>query len=217
MKENNLIVFVAVIAVLISLLAAGLTYLSISSLISQISGYVTTGEANLTVETLAIINFTTRNISWGSGKVHSDVSSASLTTFGTLPNVTGGNFTLSTAGGLRVENIGNVNVSLNLTGGKTAAQFIGGTNPVYKWNITSSEAGSCVNKTGTGEGALNLNTFHNVNTTLADSLKCFTLRFESANDEIRIDFNLTIPDDSATGALGDVLTATVYAQNPTGA
>jgi hypothetical protein len=221
MEDERILLTVAVIAVGVALIAAGVAYFFISDLSSKISGYVTTGEANLTVESLAIVNFTNANISWGSGRVYDSVTAASLTTFETLPNVTGGNWSLNRntdVFGLRIVNIGNVNVSLNLTGTKTAAALIGGTNPVYEWNVTEAEPGSCVNKTGVSQGAdLNLNTFHNVNTSSnTDAQKCYSLRFEAANDEVRIDFNLTIPQDSSTGALGDVITATIVAQNPTG-
>jgi hypothetical protein len=214
-ESDRVLLFLGIVAVLVSLTAAGITSLSVGSLFNKITGYETSGEANLTIESLAIINFTTRNISWGSGRVDNDANAASLTTFSVLPNVTGGNWTLTQPGGLRIENIGNVNVSLNLTGTKTAATFMGGTNAVYEWNVSSSEAGSCTNRTGKADGAeLNLNVFHNVNTSVADSQKCFAFRFEAANDEVRIDFNLTIPEDSSTGVLGDTITATVTTQNP---
>jgi hypothetical protein len=71
-----------------------------------------------------------------------------------------------------------------------------------------------VNASGNGAGNLNLNIFHNVNTSVGDSMKCFIFRFENANDRVRIDFNLTVPQDSSSGALGDIITATAYAQNP---
>jgi hypothetical protein len=120
--------------------------------------------------------------------------------------VTGGNWTA--ASGLILQNIGNVNVSLNLTGTKTAAQFLGGTNPVYQWNISNVEANSCLNATG-GTDFLNLNTFHNVNITIGNAGYCRIFQFIDSADSIRIDFNLTVPSDSQTGALSDTITATV--------
>ena len=224
MKSDKIFFAVVAITFVVSLVAAGLVYYSVSNLFTKISGYVTTGEVNLTVETLAQINFTKDQVNFRSGRVNSDTTAASLiTTSRPTGNVTGGNWTNQT--GLFVENIGNVNVTLNLTGTKTAAQFIGGTNPVFQWNVSTGdggEASSCGNKsgkfgaTGSALGGLNLNILHNVNTTVGDSMKCFVLRFENANDRIRIDFNLTVPQDSSSGALGDIITATAYADNPTG-
>lgn len=199
----------AVIAVIGSIVATGFTYFSVANLFSTITGHPTVGETNLTVETSAQINFTTFSVNFGSGRVNAGSTAANLFTTG-AGSVTGGNWTAKT--GLILENTGNVNVSLNLTGAKTAAQFVGGTNPVYRWNITNAEANSCVNGSAitNGEVGLDLNTFHNVNTTVGLSRVCPTFRFDSTADQIRIDFNITVPEDSLTGALGDVITATVY-------
>ena len=189
------------------LFSLGVFYLSAKTLTSTISGYASsTGEANLTVETAITINFTTAQINWGSGRVNAGSPSAGLNTF-SLNNVTNGNWTLQNAGGLRIQNLGNVNVTLNLSGTKSATTLIGGTGPSYTWNISNVESNSCLNYTG-GTTTLNLNTFHNVNTTTA--LICGRLQFLDSADTIRIDFNLTIPSDSITGALGDTITATAF-------
>jgi hypothetical protein len=216
MNEEKVFLVLAVVAVGVSLVASGLLYFSISNLFTKITAFVTTGEVNLTVETLAQINFTRDSVNFLSGRVNSDRSNASLNTSG-AGSVSGGNWTADN--GLVIENIGNVNVTLNLSGTKTAAAFIGGTNPKYRWNI-SSDASSCGNKsgkfaaTGGALGGLEFGNIHNVNTSTV--LKCFVYRFENNNDGVLIDFFLEISDDSSTGALGDVITATAYAQNPTG-
>ena len=201
MDNDNFLLVVAVVAVAVSLIATGFTYFSIANLVSQISGFATsTAQANLTVESTAAINFTTNFISWGSGRVNPGSSSASLTTLGTN-NVTGGNWTLTTAGGLRVENIGTINVSLNITVGKNASNFIGGTNPAYELNITNAEASSCLVSTFTLGSWYTANTTNNI-------LNCGTFQFISGADSIRIDINLTVPETSLTGALTDTITAT---------
>jgi len=198
----------AVFVFLISLLSIGVFYLSARTLFTTISGYATsTGEANLTVESAVTINFTTARINWGSGRVNDGTQSAGLNTF-EANNVTGGNWTLQNSGGLRIQNLGNVNVTLNLSGTKTAAQMIGGTTPGYKWNISNAESLSCLNATG-GTHALSLDLFYDVNTTSA--LFCPRFRFTDASDTVRIDFNLTVPSDSITGALGDTITAIALA------
>ncbi len=198
------IVFFAIILTTISFF---FVYQSFSSLITKISGYASSvGEANVTVETIASLNFTTAHINWGSGRVNSGYSSANLNTFATN-NVTNGNWTLQTGGGLRIENTGNVNLSLNLSATKTAAQMIGGTSPAYRWNISNVESGSCRNSTG-GTTIANLDNWYNPNTTTTEFCRFF--HFSDSQDTVRIDFDLTIPADSFTGALGDTITATAF-------
>ncbi len=225
MRQDKLLLFIAVVALSIAFLAAAFTYFSVGNLVLRISGYGTTGYTNLTVETLASVNFTTHTINWGSGRVSAASTAASLTTYST-GNVTGGNWTLTTAGGLRLENDGNVNVSVNLTVNKNASEFISGTSPAFEWNLTISEAGSCLNGsgkggvTGSGLGGLRINSWFPANTTTSQqaggggALFCHVLRFENANDEVRLDFNVTVPQDSASGALTTTITATAVAFNP---
>lgn len=209
MDEDKLILVVAVIAVVISIFAAGVTYLSVASFSSKISG-LATGEANLTVESIAQINFSRSTVNWGSGTVDSAQTKAYLdTTMGTVVN---GNWTART--GLVLENVGNNNVSVNLSGTKTAATLLGGTGPVYQWNVSANESGSnftgsCFNITATG--AEKLGVFVNVNTS-ATAMYCGILQFVNNADQIRIDFNVTVPNDAQTGATGDVITATAVAK-----
>ncbi len=211
MNGEKLLLSVAVIAVGLSIIAAGITYFSVSSLVYRISG-LATGEANLTVETLASVNFSTRAINWSSGRVNIGSTAASLITTSSNGDVTGGNWTVN-SDGLILENVGNVNVSLNLSVGKNASEFIGGTNPAYEWNLTAEEAASCV-QVGTTTDMDNLDEYHQANTTNNEAipdggLGCSVFRFESGNDLLRLDFNITIPENSLTGKLGDVITATV--------
>lgn len=212
---DNVLIAFALVAAVLSILSASFTYYSISSFKDTwLTGLASTDTAtiNLTVETQAAINFTTDNINWGSGRVQSG-SNVTLTTF-ELNNVSSnGNWTLQTAGGLRLQNIGNSNVSLNFSAGKTAAQFIGGASPVYQWNLSLVEANSCTNLSGgsvlTGRGMINLSNFSTTST--SQNVACEIFPYHDANDQIRVDFRLEIPSDSITGALGDIITATFYA------
>ena len=211
MEHRSLFVVLTVAAVLMAVISFGVFYFSVNSLIVRLSGFATSvGEANVTVETVAAINFTTAHISWGSGRVNDGFTSAGLNSY-ELGNVTNGNWTLVNRGGLRIENIGNVNVSLNLTATKTAAQMIGGTGPSYSWNVTSVETHSCRNATGGGavNHGLPLSLHYNPNTTTTEFCRFF--QFNDSQDSVRIDFNLTIPSDSLTGSLGDTITATAFA------
>jgi len=198
MAEDNSVMVVAILAVIASLAAAGISYYSAISVVPKISAYASSsGTANLSVESLAVINFSDANINWGSGKVDIGKTHAYLDT--RSGTVTNGNWTPDT--GLVLDNIGNVNVSLALKVGKTAAQFLGGTSPAYKWLVRNAdtEPGACVNVT-----ALDVFT----DTTTSDTTFCNPLQFYEGNNTIRIDINLSVPYDSHKGALSDVVTAT---------
>jgi hypothetical protein len=210
--NDRIFMFLTVFAVLASIVSVFLVYLSVDTLVNEISGLVTTGEANLTVETILQVNFTTNSINWSSGRVNQASTAASLITVG-AGTIEGGNWTADS--GLIIENIGNVNVSLNFSVGLNASDFIGGSNPVYEWNLSdkATEANSCTNAAGSGDPP-RFDLFYQANTTPSTALGgigCSIFRFESANDQIRLDFNITVPEDSLTGGLGDVITATVTA------
>jgi hypothetical protein len=210
MKDNTLLLIVAVVAVSVSLFAAVFTYLSIANLATTITGFQSsTGEANLTVETSATINFTNGSINWGNGKVNFGVAAASLDTEGLTGAVVGGNWTAQT--GLNIENIGNVNVSIKIAAGKTNDTFIGGNLPVYRLNVTEIESGSCLNSTGGTAHLTNINRSIVVNTTTTGTIFCYILPFTDSYDKIRVDINLTVPSDASTGAKTDTLTATATA------
>ena len=111
---------------------------------------------------------------------------------------------------MRLENLGNSNVSINLSATKTAAQMISGSNPSYKWNISNAESLSCLNNSG-GTDTTNghaLYNWYNPNTTTTEFCRYF--QAVGTADSIRIDFNLTIPSDSLTGSLGDTITALAF-------
>ncbi len=212
MEKDRLLLVLAILSIAVAVVAVVSTYFFVEKLSKGISGYATTtstADVNLTVETFAVINFTTNVINWGSGRVNSGATTAQLNSYATS-NVTGGNWTLQTAGGLRLQNIGNVNLTLNLSSSKTAATFIGGTSPFFQWNVSNQEADSCMNGTGissTGANVgLNVDRHYEVNTTT--TLFCNIFQYIDNKDTVRIDFNLTIPSDSRTGALTAVVTAT---------
>lgn len=210
---DNLLLIVALLAVGVSLIAAGITYFSVANLISQISGLATsTGVANLSVETVADINFTLALITWGSGKVNSGASAANLVSMDISGNVTGGNWSLQSRGGLNLTNIGNVNTTLNITVGKNASVFMGGTSPSYMINVSQAAPNACLNATGTGTAGMsfNLGTFYNANTS-NKIMNCDVFQFKNGNDAVRIDINITLPSDSLVGVLTDTITVTATA------
>lgn len=197
MKRNNdnMLIAVAVIAVIVSVIGAGITYNSVMTFRNIITGRVTEGVVNLTVETNAALNFTTDSVEFGSGRIDDGESHATLdTSAGTVSN---GNWTAN-SDGFVVENIGNVNISLSINA-STPAEFIGGSSPTYAWNVTNSEADSCINSTELGV----FNNFSGEYQSICDIFKS-----DNNNDEIRIDLLIAIPTDSKTGLLQD----TIYTQ-----
>ncbi len=208
MKLTDLLMVVAIVAVAFATINLIITINKIGD-IKILTGFATdTGTANLTIESLASINFTTDNIDWGSGIVDTGETLAYLDTKSN--SVTHGNWT-ATGTGLILENIGNINVSLDIKAGKTAATFLGGTSPGYKWRFEDSlEAGSCLNSTG-GTDALPLDAFYDVNTTSPGTRVCEIFQFADGTDSLKIHLNLSVPYNAIIGARGDIITATATA------
>ena len=189
MQINRILTYISVLVILLSFINLGLV----------INGNAV-GTLNITIYDYVNINFTTNLVNFGNGAIDSGKSNASIDTLG---NVVNGNWT-PINNGFILENMGNVNVSLDLKSEKTAVQFLGGTSPLYQYNFTdkAGETGSCLNET------FLKGTWINVNTTSSGDRLCNPLRFENSNDTIRIDIKLVIPSDSLTGNLTDTFTAT---------
>jgi hypothetical protein len=211
MKSENLLLVVAIVAVIVSGFSAVFTSVSIQNFKSNwITGFPTAiGTANLSVEAAAIINFTIYEINWSSGRVNTGAPNATLDT--SAGTVTGGNWTANSRG-LVLVNQGNTNVSLQLNTAKTAATFIGGTNPIFQWNVSmpNGNTTSCLNatnNTGATPGHLyNMSVFTGVSTSAF--LVCDKFQYHPQNNTVRIDIRIQVPSNSLTGTLSDTLTAT---------
>ena len=200
MESENFLLTIAVIAVLVS--AFGFTYVVLDKSNSNwLTGFAltSTGTVNLTISTSAAINFTTNNINWGTGNLNNGTTQAVLDT--SAGTVTNGSWT-TVSQGFRIENYGNVNLSVNLNAGKDAAAFIGGTNPSYQFNVSNNEASSCTS-------SLTLGSWYDLNTTSTQICSLFS--FLDASDLIKVDIKLIVPYNAKTGALGDIVTATATA------
>ena len=204
MKINNIIATLAIIAIVISL-ANFLVTLTKTSDMKQLTGYAT-GEVNLTVQQMASINFSITSIEWGHGKVNQAEDNATLyTNGGAAPTIERGNWS-SSATGLVLENVGNINVSITLQGTASASDLFAsesGTHQMYQWNVSNKEINSC------SEAAGVLNEFWDANKSDAATV-CDQFDFGSGNNEIYIDVLMTIPSDSRNQSitLSDTITAT---------
>jgi len=198
MKSIGVLFIVAILTVAASLANMVVTFDKVGT-VTGFSG-TDTGTVNLSVTSIVDINFTTKIVNWGSGRVNTGKTVAYLDSY--TPAVTDGNWTnFGSPTALVLENIGSINCTLNFTAGKTAAQFIGGTSPVYQWMFNVSESGSCI-------GGTTKDVFAATTTNTLPTIICDTFRFETGNDEIKVYFNLTVPEDSLKGDLGDIITAT---------
>jgi len=148
------------------------------------------------------INFSDDSIDWISGSVDSGKTYAWLYSNGTVAN---GNWTNETTG-FNITNIGSVNATLKLAAGDTAANFIGGSNPNYTWNMSEIEVGSC-------SGVVNLNNaiggyiYATVNDSSQGTLFCSNFSYNDNYDEVRLDIGVKVPYD-AEGVKADTITAT---------
>jgi len=205
----NVLLIVAIITVLVALVNLSFTFTKILDLRGVITGLATEyGYINLSVPVFGNINFSVNAIDFGPGKLDTGVTSnASLATTNESNEAVRGNWSWGSEQKLILDNIGNVNLTLNLSAGKTPSNFLGagsataGDNPGYYWNVTdlAGETGSCVNTTASG--------VYLATATTPGTQFCTPLQYYTGKNSIRIDIELHVPYTSLTGDLGDTITA----------
>ena len=124
MDQDNLIVTLAIVAVVLAIIGSGMMFVKINK---QITGYAS-GFVNVTVETAIDLNVSQPSVSWGSGLVNSTggFTNATLTTGGGGDaTVVGGNWSTAGIAAMQMANLGNVNCSVKITSAKNAADFFG--------------------------------------------------------------------------------------------
>ena len=155
---------------------------------------------NFVLVLAAEVSFTNSSISWGNGMVNSGADYAILDSESN--QVINGSWT-PTNDFFVLENIGEENVTLNLKSDINASNFIGGTNPSFKWKVIDSVS-SCVNASNTE--------FTDVNTTENGTRICDVFYNNDSTDEIKIYFKLTIPSDATKiGVRSATITALISA------
>ncbi len=204
MKTNNKNIKLDNALMIVAIIAVGFAFVNLMTTIDKfrdiqsLTGYATdTGTANLTIQSTASVNFTLDLIDWGSGYVNANATSATLVTNGTMVGTTGFN---TVSNGLTIENIGNNNVTLNLSADKNAATFVGGTTPAFQWNVTNNDTSK------TCDPGINISSYPAVDTTM--QVACTNMGWESTMDSLEIDLRLVIPNDATAGVKGTVITAT---------
>lgn len=198
MESDNFLLTVAVIAVLVSIVGLTTTYNSINTFENLLTGYATEyGAVNITITSTTSINIThaggtegLKNIDWGSGTVDTGKTYAILSSNNTIYQGSWG----AKNGGFIVVNIGNTNVTLNITSDVDADDFIGGdtVTPLFQYNVSNYVADSCLIWNVTEA------TYYDFPKTATGDLVCSN--FQTSPDQLRIDVLLRIPDNSLTDA-----------------
>lgn len=203
-KLINIIVVLSFISVIVILVNITSVFIKISDFREKLTGYSNYySYINISISSSVTINLTRDSVNWGSGRVDSGSTNATLYTQGDgNANVSNGNWSITSAKAFVVENIGNVNVSLSLQNTKNASDFFAstsGSNQEYKLNMSNKEPESCT------EGLPS--TWTDVNKTSKGTRYCNFLNSIDTKDEVYIDVWLKVPyDASNTGALSDTLT-----------
>lgn len=191
MERVNFFFFLSVLLFLFSILSLANTYKSLTELGRFTGKAVDDGILNITIEEVALINFTVDSINWGAGFVFSNASFAYLDT---LSNVNNGTWTPADSGFV-IKNIGNLNISLSFTTGKNAASFISGTDPSYQYRISNIDEDACIPPSG-----FNLNEFYEIPSPGTPVKICESFLIGS---RISFDLAIKIPKDSLIGNLSD--------------
>ncbi|MBT6690180.1 hypothetical protein HN903_00005 [archaeon] len=178
MKSTEAITYASIAVIAVSLLFIG----------TELTGFATgndTAIVNVTITGAAEINFTTDVLDFGTGAV-TPGQTAILNSEGTNTSWSGN----ATTGELILENIGNTNLTLQLMTDLSPADFLGGASPTFQAKVANNTGniGAC-------NGTNVFTSYANINTTLQSA--CGTIfGYESASDEIKIDFSMNISDDA---------------------
>ena len=208
MNGTKTLTLVAIIAVAL----AAFNLIITMDKVGELTGYASDDEGNATLEIVESIDirFDVNLIEWGSGYVNTTLgTNATLDTLGNNARwVNQSGYPVTQ--GLVLENVGNVNASIDLSSSDNAATFIGGfvTPPEFQWNITNNETGSC-------EGGVLIadNVWADVSTspvTVCNKLLAGPLVGYDQNS-LLIDLRILIPSDAGLGTR----TATITAQGAT--
>ncbi len=165
--------------------------------------------ARINITTKASINFTINNVDWGSGYVNDTASYCQLNTEGFSGGTNCTNFT-TVYEGIRLENDGNRNVRVNVSSNNSAAQLLGGTNPLFEWKYANNETDSCGSQgigasCVTNVSALNYQSYAAISTSTVEVCPCF--RAANTNDLLNLELMIRVPSDSFTGLRESTITA----------
>jgi len=214
MNHDNLLLSVAITAVIIAIIGVSVTYDSISTFNNFLTGFATeSGIVDVEVQTTASINISSANgtagktLNWGPGAFDSGVDYVTLVSNGSVVGGTWANVTE----GFIVENVGNVNVTVGISASALAATFLGTSSDgavdpaVFQYNVTDSEENSC----GTYNTGYTSGTF--VEFATSNVAICDEFDYTLASNSMRIDVLLGLPKAANIGALENTVVLTYAA------
>lgn len=223
--SNKVLASLLIVAIAVSLIGI---YISITkvkqpSLLTGFASATGTGQVNLTVIQSTNVNWTTALLDFGTGSVRAGFPNCTLNNNESNNTASCSGFTGRAGVPLVIQNIGNMNTSLNLSFDKTAATMIGGTSPSFEFKVDYGEPGSCLNSTGGtgndagskyqnrsfGAGPLTPVNFTPINASQQYYI-CPIVPPTQSNDTINVSLKIVIPADSFTGNMTATITATAY-------
>ena len=187
--SNKFLAFLLVVAMLISIVGTWYNVDRINKL-TRLTGYATTdyGYVKINISTNLSIDVPTDTVDFGSGYLTPGTSftihNSNVTTVPT--NWT--NTSVYNPTDMILENTGNINASINLTSNVTAATFIGGDAPEFKFASVNNEANSCISGLA---GWTEI--------TGSSQLVCSNLASVDSTDTIKVRAQLKVSTGSSTG------------------
>lgn len=221
MTSDKSLLIIAVIAVIVSGVVLVMTYSNLFAFERILLAPSGTGTVEVTITENAEVTFTTALINWGAGFIPTDDGAETLDTeVGTaslpnghwnrasnLPQATSGGDDGS--GGFVMENTGNSNVELRISGNKDADSFIGGTSPSFEYKMIDdpSEPLACpvINQ-------VIWNTYTAVGTTTPGDLVCNRFLYDNfGSDLIQMHIKVVVPENAALDSSADttIITADI--------
>lgn len=235
MASDNSLLTIAVILVVLAGAAFYMTYNNQFAFNKVLLQPTELGNVTVEVETAISIEVNPDDIDWGVGFVNTTAGAplySNLTTENIYENFVTGTPQPNSAG-FNVENTGNVNVTLEIQTGKTAATFVGGNSPIsplYEYKVTDcsvANAGSfnCVLGAGddltpscTSTGTFVKEVYTDVNTSTGTgtvgTLVCGQFGNLADNNKLRIDIRILIPEDAPKEVKKDTMVITATQANP---
>lgn len=209
--SNKILVVLLVVAIITVLGSFGTIISKLGFGANLITGLATVqyGTVNVTVQSTASINMVYANMSFGSGTLdfNADGSIRNTTINSTRTSITSYNSFQASIADLQYRVDGNADVNVSYTG-TTAANFVGGTGPAFKINITNNEASSCTYIPFNSSRPEHLQYNLSSDVVANSQTVCNFSNWEDASDTVNISVWLWIPSDVATGLKSATITLT---------
>lgn len=171
-----------------------------------VTGFATeeSGTVNLTIQGAISIDLTENTaLNWGTVVFNTTTVDPICTLNSDGSSADGNNCTSysSVATGMIIQNTGNIDVNVNMTSSDAAATFLGGTGDAFNYK-TSTYTGNA--RGGCQTGAVASYTA----VTTATQVACTNLTFGNTEDEMEVDFEVSVSPDTAQGEHSATLTFT---------